>query len=149
MANGLHVDPQVVAHRNPIKSPDYQQLTPLDWVVLDFTDGRRTFEQLTSMLPANLSDLTASMIHLRLLGLLTWETPSNSTSSMKIGHTQPVMATAGSTISSLSGLDDARFLFLILPYLSQSFLVKYINYHRKVHLDLYKLILQVGKVYHV
>lgn len=108
MANGLHVDPQVVAHRNPIKSPDYQQLTPLDWVVLDFTDGRRTFEQLISMLPADLNDLTASMIHLRLLGLLTWETPAKTTSSVRVTHSQPVMAAVGATIPSLSGLDDAR-----------------------------------------
>ena len=101
MANSLHVDPQVIAHRVPVKSPEYQQLTPLDWVVLDFTDGNRSFEQLTSIIPADLNDLTASMIHLRLLGLLTWESPNKSIS-------QRMTQAESSGKPSLSSLDNAE-----------------------------------------
>ena len=78
MAEGLNVDAQAIARRCTVKSPDYDQLTPLDWVVLDFTDGLRTFETMLSFIPANKSDLAASFIHLRLLGLLTWNSPGQN-----------------------------------------------------------------------
>ena len=106
MADSLHVDPQVIAHRCPLQSPDYASLTPLDWVVLDFTDGNRSFAQLISMLPASQDDLTTAMIHLRLLGLLTWTTPAvPSASAQTVPDDGNHMAAA---IHTLSGLDNAQ-----------------------------------------
>lgn len=61
-----------------VKEPEYNQLTPLDWVVLDFTDGMRTFGSLLSFIPTNQKDLAASYIHLRLLGFLTWNIPDHT-----------------------------------------------------------------------
>ncbi|GEM_PF-2129565 len=78
MAEGLNVDAQAIARRCTVKSPDYDQLTPLDWVVLDFTDGLRTFESMLSFIPVTKSDLAASFIHLRLLGFLTWNSSDKS-----------------------------------------------------------------------
>ena len=75
MSDGLHVDPMVIAHRCALNAPDYSPLTPLDWVVLDFTDGRRTFKRFTEMIPCSQEDLAAAMIHLRLLGFVTWKAP--------------------------------------------------------------------------
>ena len=88
MAEGLNVDAQAIARRCTVKSPDYDQLTPLDWVVLDFTDGLRTFESMLSFIPTNKSDLAASFIHLRLLGLLTWNSPGQNEDRLTRSQTE-------------------------------------------------------------
>lgn len=78
---GLHIDPQSVSHRCTVESPDYQPLTPLDWVVLDFTDGKRSFEDISNLVPATAEQLAESYIHLRLLKFITWESASKRSES--------------------------------------------------------------------
>lgn len=74
MGDGLYLDPQTVARRCALDAPDYGELTPLDWVVLDFSDGMRTFSQMRDIVPATDESLTEAYVHLRLLGFLTWKT---------------------------------------------------------------------------
>lgn len=81
MAEGLHIDAQIVARRCSVKSPDYSQLTSLDWVVLDFTDGMRKFYEMQQMLPVSPEELSEAYIHLKSLGFLTWNTPDSRTST--------------------------------------------------------------------
>ena len=71
MGEGLHIDPQTVARRCSSDMPDYSELTPLDWVVLDFTDGVQTFEEILDKLPTTSDRLAEAYVHLRLLGFLT------------------------------------------------------------------------------
>ena len=78
MGEGLHVDAKAVARRCAVKTPDYTQFTPLDWVVLDFTNGVMCFDDMCSIIPASRSDLAVAFIHLRLLGFLTWNKPGQT-----------------------------------------------------------------------
>ncbi len=87
MAGNLHIDAHVVARRCSVKSPDYSQLTSLDWVVLDFTDGLRTFDEMLQIVPTNREDLAAAYIHLRLLGILTWNSPNQTASKGSYSYT--------------------------------------------------------------
>lgn len=75
MAEGLRVDLSVVAQRCEGKKPDFAQFSPVDWVVMDFVDGKRSFGDIVDLVPASREDLTTAMIHLRFMGLLTWKTP--------------------------------------------------------------------------
>lgn len=100
---GLYVDPQAVGRRCAVKSPDYQPLTPLDWVVLDFTDGLRSLDEMSQLVPATHEQLAESYIHLRLLGFITWNPtgnrskpqpasrPKSSDSFDKHSHLPPVL----------------------------------------------------------
>ena len=111
MADGLHVDPEVIVHRCSLDNPDYSSLTPLDWVVLDFTDGKHAFEQFTEMIPASREDLAAAVIHLRLLGFVTWQMPDKSLRNMNHTDLRSPSATTRTGVgamSTLSGLDDAQ-----------------------------------------
>lgn len=84
---GLYVDPQTVSRRCTVSSPDYQPLTPLDWVVLDFTDGLRSLEGMSRLVPATHEQLAEAYIHLRLLGFITWtpvEKRSNPESKQQV-----------------------------------------------------------------
>ncbi len=74
MGDGLYLDPQTVARRCAIDAPDYGELTPIDWIVLDFSDGMRTFSQMRDIVPATDESLTEAFVRLRLLGFLTWKT---------------------------------------------------------------------------
>ena len=110
MSDGLHVDPMVIAHRCAVNSPDYSSLTPLDWVVLDFTDGRRTFERFTEIIPFSREDLAVALIHLRLLGFVTWKAPEKtSRPENNNGISSPVNSTqiGAGVLSTLSDLDGA------------------------------------------
>lgn len=49
------------------------ELTTVDWVVLDFVDGKRSFQDLAQLLPTEQAALTMSFRHLKGLGFLTWE----------------------------------------------------------------------------
>ena len=74
----LHLNPDVVARRCAVKSPDYRQLTSLDWIVLDFADGLKTFSAIAQQIPAKSEDVATAYYHLRLLGFITWQSNSHS-----------------------------------------------------------------------
>ena len=59
-----------------------KELTTVDWVVLDFVDGKRSFQELAQLLPTEQSALTISFRHLKLLGFLTWDTAANKEDPM-------------------------------------------------------------------
>lgn len=66
------VGSQTISYRCAIDRPDFQLLTPLDWVVLDFTDGLRSFEDMARLLPTSRVELNESFIRLRRFGLIDW-----------------------------------------------------------------------------
>lgn len=88
MGDVLHLDPQTVARRCTQDKPDYSELTPLDWVVLDFTDGIRTFAQMLGTIPTTKERLTEAFVHLRLIGFLTWKKADGASSSIRVGDSQ-------------------------------------------------------------
>ncbi len=66
------VDSQTISYRCAVDRPDYQLLTPLDWVVLDFTDGMRNFEEMAHLLPASREQLSESFVRLQHFGFIDW-----------------------------------------------------------------------------
>ena len=109
MSEDYNVDAQAVARRCSVRSPDYSQLTSLDWVVLDFTDGLRTFESLLSSIPTTKADLVASFIHLRRLGFLTWNNPDKTQISFMQSHTSsPSNSGLRMTANGSRSLGDSR-----------------------------------------
>ena len=83
MKESLRINPEIVARRCAVKSLDYRQLTPLDWIVLDFADGLKSFREIAQLIPAKSEDVATAYYHLRLLGLLTWQSSANSQISME------------------------------------------------------------------
>lgn len=76
----VEIGPSTIAQRCSLKSPDYELLTPLDWVVLDFADGHKSLSQLAAIVPADLDAIYKSYLSLRQQGLLTWSSSSLGTS---------------------------------------------------------------------
>lgn len=76
----VEIGPSTIAQRCSLKSPDYELLTPLDWVVLDFADGHKSLSQLAAIVPADLDAIYKSYLSLRQQGLLTWGSSSLGTS---------------------------------------------------------------------
>ena len=58
MKESLHINPEIVARRCAVKSLDYRQLTPLDWIVLDFADGLKSFSEISRLIPAEPDDIS-------------------------------------------------------------------------------------------
>ena len=83
MKESLRINPEIVARRCAVKSLDYRQLTPLDWIVLDFADGLKSFREISQLIPTKSEDVATAYYHLRLLGLLTWQSSSKSQMSME------------------------------------------------------------------
>lgn len=105
MGEGLHIDPQTVARRCSPDMPDYRELTPLDWVVLDFTDGMQTFEEVLNKIPTTSDRLAEAYVHLRLLGFLTWKNVSSAdarsvASKTDIARRQPLSPIASDAVRS-------------------------------------------------
>ena len=103
MGDGLHIDPQTVAQRCTCEAPDYRDLTPLDWVVLDFTDGMRTFDEILETVPTTRERLAEAYVHLRLLGFLTWRNTASGSgragaSQMGNVRRQPVSPVATDSV---------------------------------------------------
>ena len=84
MTEGMRVDAGAIARRCSLQSPSYRALTSLDWVVLDFTDGLRTFDEMCTQLAVNESELAASYLHLRELGFLTWQDAESQASDTRM-----------------------------------------------------------------
>ncbi len=94
MKESLHINPEIVARRCAVKSLDYRQLTPLDWIVLDFADGLKSFSELSRLIPAEPEDIATAYYHLRLLGLITWQS-SNNTSRTGAEQNRPETSRSG------------------------------------------------------
>lgn len=73
MGDNQEFDARLTARRCTLKAPDYRQLTAIDWIVLDFTDGVHTFGALCNLLPASEAAIQQSYKHLRELGFITWQ----------------------------------------------------------------------------
>ena len=108
MGDGVHIDPDVVARRCSVKTPEYSELTSLDWVVLDFTDGMRSFSQMLDILPVDESALAEAYLHFRLLGFLTWKRPEprGDVNHAPIAPTKAVTQTRPSSMPTFSGYSD-------------------------------------------
>ena len=72
MAENSGITAGTVASRCKLSKPEYTLLTSLDWVVLDFTDGKRTFEDMQSIIPMRREALESSFNHLARLGFIEW-----------------------------------------------------------------------------
>lgn len=77
------IEMETVARRLNTNRNALTQLTVVDWIVLDFTDGKRSFKDLAYTLPTEQSALMASYRHLKALGLITW---NNSAHDSSISH---------------------------------------------------------------
>ncbi len=66
------IQAKTVARRCSVKSPNYDSLTSLDWIVLDLVDGVRSFADLKSLIDAEKNALETAYLHLRKLGFLVW-----------------------------------------------------------------------------
>lgn len=67
------MDAHVIAEQCELSGVDYSQLTSLEWIVLDLSDGKRSFGDILSLVPVNAAELTAAYTHLHQLRLLRWE----------------------------------------------------------------------------
>lgn len=74
MEKELHVEGDVVARRCSGTTPDMRQMTEIDWIVLYFVDGKRSFDAVAAEVPLTRNEVAESYIHLRLSGFLTWST---------------------------------------------------------------------------
>ncbi len=71
------MDVQTIANRGELSGLDLSKLTSLDWIVLDLSDGRRSFGEIARLLPVSAEDLSQSYSHLRELGALHWGSESS------------------------------------------------------------------------
>ncbi len=103
------IEMETIARR--VKGDDnlMSQFTPVDWVVLDFANGRRSFKDLATMLPTEQSALMASFRHLKALGFLAWNeltyrnSRGDSSSGIRRNATQPIkVAEVLSAVSDVS-----------------------------------------------
>lgn len=106
------------------------ELTTVDWVVLDFVDGKRTFQELTQMLPTEQSALTMAFRHLKLLGFLTWESAESNevrANQTSFGQSRPNIPSSGwSNSSSVSAVNASVELNTALADLSDEQCLQYI-----------------------
>lgn len=72
MSENKTIAPETIAQRCFLTTADYSKLTDVDWCVLDFTDGKRSFEEIASILPTDRESIASSYSHLQSLGLVTW-----------------------------------------------------------------------------
>ncbi len=107
-----------------------KELTTVDWVVLDFVDGKRTFQDLAQLLPTEQSALTMSFRHLKLLGFLTWETAVDNDDTMgttSFGRSGSPVSTGGwSSSGSVSAVNASIELNTALADLSDEQCLQYI-----------------------
>lgn len=101
----LCIEPQTVARRSAMKSQDFSLLTPTDWIALDFSDGRRTFGELVKLLPIPASKLSESYVHLRLLGLLTWNRREDAAGISRFGESKLSMSWLGESAAPVLSKD--------------------------------------------
>ncbi|MBQ8036202.1 MAG: hypothetical protein IJ268_04350 [Proteobacteria bacterium] len=47
------MDVQTIANRGELSGLDLSKLTSLDWIVLDLSDGRRSFGEIARLLPVS------------------------------------------------------------------------------------------------
>lgn len=95
MSENKKIAPETIAQRCFLITADYSKLTDVDWCVLDFTDGKRSFEEVASILPADRERITASYWHLQELGFVTWR----STAVLTGEHSPIVLTNLSSEIS--------------------------------------------------
>jgi len=110
MDQEMKMDLSTVVQRRSTKAADYDQLTPLDWVVLDFTDGHRSIRQLGEFLPAGVEAIMNAYAHLQTLGLVTWFAEQASHPNATQPFTASAVAGTGQSSgdNALSG-NDWRF----------------------------------------
>lgn len=107
MAESLQIDAQSVARRCSCDSPDYTQLTSIDWIVLDFTDGTRSLSDIQSIAPVRRDELVAAYQHLHQLGMISiGAKDENSSIEKNSGNAQEKQRTSG--LSGLSSLRDSK-----------------------------------------
>ncbi|MBQ1925327.1 MAG: hypothetical protein II180_04310 [Proteobacteria bacterium] len=75
------MDAHIIANRVEVSDLDYSQLTSLDWIVLDLSDGKRSFGDIARLIPVTESALEASYHHLRQLHALSWNGSSEHLST--------------------------------------------------------------------
>ncbi len=105
------------------------KLTQVDWVVLDFANGKRTFQELATILPTEQSAIMASFHHLEQLGFLRWETPQDQVrnqtnprfASSRLDSENRVSQQADPVNMAMADLSDSE----CLQYLPQRLLVPF------------------------
>ena len=95
MAENSGITASTVANRCKLSKPEYTLLTSLDWVVLDFTDGKRTFEDMQSVIPMRREALESSFNHLARLGFIEWGNQVASGKGEGAGHSAASTASSG------------------------------------------------------
>ncbi len=120
MTESLKVNAQSVARRCSCRNPEYNALTAVDWIVLDFTDGLRTFEELQTMVPVRRDDLVSSFLHLHELGMLKWSDSTNSQSSSFANNARFTSDSERSKIPASPGLTGGLSSSRNVPKISLS-----------------------------
>lgn len=107
MSENSGITASTVARRCSIKKPEYTLLTSADWVVLDFTDGKRTFEDMQSIIPLRRDALESSYKHLARLGFIEWGAVSQGESNQQGKN---VNSSACSVVSNMgTGVSPSSF----------------------------------------
>lgn len=115
MAESLQMDAQAVARRCSCNSPDYTQLTSVDWIVLDFTDGIRSFSDIQSIAPVRRDELVAAYHHLRSLGLIVVGNTTDANSSSFAKESRNIQDLERPKNPGLSGFLGAKKVSLSMP----------------------------------
>jgi hypothetical protein len=122
MSDSSGITASTVARRCQVSKPEYTLLTSLDWVILDFTDGKRTFEDMQSTIPVRREALESSFNHLSRLGFIEWDNVALSGKSEDSDKSDaPAGASKASSASSPASYSTEVCLQYLPPRLINEF----------------------------